>query len=742
MYGMPPQPSDASTGVDPVDAPGVEDAASTMRSVAKDGPPEAATAALVKRYQGLVLGWKKHHDKAFKRMRRDAAFATNRNGAQWRDAGIDVPLNGIDSTDERYVANITHRHIQAKVASLYAKNPRVKSVRNKKIDTVLWDGTPEMLQQAQQMVMSATQMAAAGQMPPPGLNVAAAQAVLQEANAIKQQHALLDKIGTTAEIMYHHFLDEGEPDFKSRAKKWVARTITTGVGWVKLDFQRERGYTPEMESPIRDLSLEIDRLQSQLEKVAEDEIPEGSADLAELQAQLARLQSQPDVVISEGLVFDFPKSWRVIVDDKCSQLPGLIGCMGMAHEFMSTPDDIREHYKVDIASEFKTYVAKDKDGKERKEACVWEVYDKRTGLMCVICEGYPDFLVAPGSPRINVKRFFPFFPLTFNEVESDDDADIYPPSDVSLLMPMQREYNRSREALRQHRIASQPGHVANATAFANEDDVKKMASRTPHEVVILKGFPVDKPIANVLQAIPLNTIDPNVYQVENSFQDIQRTIGDQEANLGGTSGNTATESSIAESSRMGTVDSNRSDLDMCLGELARAGRHVMLCEISPETAKQIAGDGAIWPHSTGAQIAEEISLNIVAGSSGKPNRDRDAANFQRMMPIAIQIPGLNPQWLGKQAVQLMDETVDLEDAYLAGLPSIMAMNAMTTAAATAPQPPTGNPATDPGQQGGKGGDNTQRPPGSQGGEHPGYPGGRPQPPPGAPGAGGPVPPTP
>jgi hypothetical protein len=694
---------------------------STIRSVAKDGQPPQSEQNLVKEILKKIDEWNKHHEKVFDKMKEDVRFAANKNGAQW------YGTKASPSTEE-YVANITFRHIQGRTGVLYAKNPRVKAKRRKRIDYKVWDGTKQQLQQAMQ-AMEVASKAASGQpsvqpgpdgkpmvTPPPPMpnpvDIQGAQAVLQEAQQVKAKRAMLDRIGKTAEILYQYYQGEGDPAFKKRAKAWVRRTLTCGVGWLKLDFERVRGpgeqqYRPEDKDNVDNLTSQLAHLQSELEKVADDETPDNSPRLVEIEAQLKALQEAAYIVVKEGLTFSFPKSWHVIPDDNCSQLSGLVGCWEIAEAMPMTPDEIREAYKVDVGKNFKHYSGKDKIGRDRIEAMTYEHYNRRTGLMCVVCEGYPGFLVAPTPPRVAIPRFFPYYPLAFNEMEGED-GEIFPPSDVELIKHQQREYNRSREALRQHRIASQPGHIANKSAFSNEEDVKKMKDRVPHEVTMLEGIG-DKDIKTVIMAVPLNTIDPNVYEVNQTFQDIQRTVGEAAANLGGTSKDaTATEASIGENSRLSTVESNKDDLDMVLTEVARDSAHVMLTQVSQETATKIAGEGAIWPAMTGENYSMEIYLEIVAGSSGRPNRDRDAANIERLFPLAIQTGEIRPGYLAEKVVETMDETVDLEDAILEGMPSILALNAMAKGGGAmmgAPgggdaPPPSGNPASDPTQQGG------------------------------------------
>jgi hypothetical protein len=404
---------------------------STIRSVAKDGQPPQAEANLVKEILKKIEDWKEHHKEVFRKMQEDVRFAANKHGSQWSGTKA-------NPDNESYVANITFRHIQGRTGVLYAKNPRVKAKRRKRIDYKVWDGTKQQIQQAMQAVdiakkaMSGQPSVAPGPggqpivTPPPPMpnpvDVQGAMAVLEEAQQVKAKRAMIDRIGKTAEILYQYYQGEGDPAFKKRAKAWVRRTLTTGVGWLKLDFERVRGpgeqqYRPEDKDNVDNLTAQLAHLQSELEKVADDETPDGSPRLAEIEAQLKALQEAAYIVVKEGLVFSFPKSWRVIPDDNCSQLTGLVGCWEIAEEMPMTPDEIREAYKVDVGKSFKHYNGKDKIGRDRIEAMTYEHYNRRTGLMCVVCEGYPGFLVAPAAPRVAVSRFFPYYPLAFNEME-------------------------------------------------------------------------------------------------------------------------------------------------------------------------------------------------------------------------------------------------------------------------------------------------------------------------------------
>jgi hypothetical protein len=209
-------------------------------------------------------------------------------------------------------------------------------------------------------------------------------------------------------------------------------------------------------------------------------------------------------------------------------------------------------------------------------------------------------------------------------------------------------------------------------------------------------------IANLIQGLQFINIDPNLYEVGSFFDDVLKVEGTQEANMGGTSGATATESSIAEQSRATSISSNVDDLDDFLTDVARASSQILLTELSGETVKEIAGPGAVWPELTATEIAQELWLTVRAGSSGKPNKAQEIQNFERMAPLLMQIPGISPSWLAREAIERLDDRIDLAEAYMGGMPSINAMNSLAGkpgAAAT----------NDPEQQGEQGADNAERP---------------------------------
>lgn len=672
----------------PIDAIAPAMAGADEAQAKTSNEPSEARRKLVSKWTGIVQGAKKKHDDAFKRMKEDLKFLS---GKQWSD----------DANESRYQANIVQRHIAQRVAALYAKNPVIKCKRRDTLDFTQWQGTMNEANALQQQVM----MAAQGGMPPDPNTMSTIQDIMQG----MQKRQLMDRLAQTMEIVAKYTLDEQLPPFKMSMKQLARRVCSTGVGYAKIGVQRFMQKRPEDVEKITDITqrlLEIARLSEQF---ASDSHTMGmlSAESEQLRLEMQAVQSNQDIVAREGIVIDFPKSTSIIVDPRCTYLRGFLGAKWVAHEFIMSVDDVQEIYGVELKNgKYTAYnnpenirlrMEENQNGDQKPvdQVCVWEIYSKTDGLVYVIAEGHNDFLKEPAEPIVKIERFWPFFVLAFNEIESEND--LYPLSDVRLLRPMQLEYNRLREGLREHRFANRP-LTAVPEGVLDPEDKLKLEARPSNGVVTLKGLQPGQRVQDILQPVGGPPIESTLYDTNPVFEDVLRVVGSQEANLGGTGGATATESSIAESSRMSALASNVDDLDDFLNELARAMGQVLLLQLSADTVKKIAGPGAVWPELSPQEIADELFLEVQSGSSGRPNKAAEIANIEKIVPMLIQIPGVSPEWLARELIRRMDDKLDVTDALTGGLQSIVAMNGQK-------QLGTGDPATDPNMQGAKGAGN-------------------------------------
>ncbi len=676
-------------------------------------PSQEGEEALVKRLRSRIEADAKHYKARFEQMERDMKVA--RTGQ--------TP----GTPDSFYKANITGRHINNTVAALYAKNPKPVARRRPRLDFQIWDENLTSLQTAlasvQALMGTGIQIdPMTGQ--PVTLDPVAQQSLdlLRDFEAGMQERRMFTATGKTLEVLFQYYLREQRPvDFKTAMKKVVRRAKVCGVAYVEIGFQREMEANATVQNQIADYRQQLQHLQMLGQKVDQAATGESAvtgreaeADAAELRAAISSLEKQQYVLIREGLTFDYPQANRVIPSCYCASVTGFLGADWLTVEYYYTADQIMKLFGVDMKKskaaryryDGKKMEGHDEDGqysldlndgqaKDANFVRVWKHYDRNTGSVYYIADGHPTFLRPPAPPDVYVEDFWPVYALTFNEVE--DPSMAIPPSDVELMMDPQAEYNRSRQGLREHRKAARPRYATPKGALDDESKVR-FRDAEAHDVVEFNPQGADPDVRKIIQQVPVSGVDPNLYQTGEIFTDVQLILGAQEAQFGAVSNATASEAAIADASRAASISSNVDDLDNFLSAVARGAGQVLLREVSPETAAKIAGRGAVWPTMNLEAIADEVYLEIEAGSSGRPNQAAEIANWERMLPFLIQMPAVTPEWLARETLRRLDDRMDLTDAITQSMPAIVALNRMA-------HPSPADPGAAPDQQGGEGADN-------------------------------------
>lgn len=664
-------------------------------SVAGEPQIDPARKALVEDWTRKVRDAKKHFEKDFKRIQECQYLARHGASKQWTASG-------------KYVNPIIPRHIDTSVSELYAKNPKPQVQRRKRLIFQLWDGTSEM-------AMMAAQNAPLGDMQ--------AQAVLEEIQAAKTEMKQLDDMAKTLEIVDTYYMSEQDVNFKAMLKKTLRRSKVAGVAYIKQDFQRIMGEA----KPAPDKIAKIDDIRSKIEEAERitamgqsGQLVEDSPEVERLRLILKDLEQPESILVREGPVVSALKATQVIVDPACYDLKTFAGANWIAVEYDMHPSAVSQTYSVDITGGFTRY---GKGAEADRLAKVWEIWDKTAQQVLTVADGYCDFLREPAEPEIRVDGFWTTRALVLSDGECDDEDEpsLYPLSDVWRMRPAQEAYNIAREGIREHRVAARPYYVT-AKGVIEEQDRAKLGVRAAHEVVELNVAASEQfDVNRLIQPGPTSPIDPNLYEVEGSFTDIQRAVGSQEANIGGLSGATATESSIAEASRTSSVNDAVDELDEFLSQLARDRGQIYLQQLQRPTVLEIVGPGAVWPEApmTREEASKDLMLDIKAGSSGRPNKAAELANLERAMPFVVQIPSINPKPLADKYLALLD--IDVDEATAEGMPSIMAINSALARQAGPGAQPTGDPATDPNAQGAAGAQNGPQAAGGNEGPQPEFP---------------------
>lgn len=644
----------------------------------------------VKAWIARIKDAERHWEPDFIRMRKNMEFVA---GIQW-DAQETIE-------SKRYVANMTIRMVNQKVATLYARNPSVVATRRKRLDFQLWDGKMETIMQAVGTAMSAQQQI--GFVPPE------AMALMNDYMRGKQLQELVDKICKTMEVVYQYEQDAQEPNFKTQAKAFVRRVSVCGVAYIKVLFCRD--YEEELTHSETNLSVieRAQRAQLILQKLAEGKIQDSDAQLEVLKSLVQSMGVEPldseAVRLKEHLVFDFPPATSVIPDKNCRNLKGFVGARYVAEKFFYPLDFVNAKYELDIkpGGEIKQY----KDGKpdetstqidgadqcsNKPTICLYQVYDLDTKSTFILCDGYKTYVQKPEPLTPTTSGFWQIFPLTFNDIETEPGcrSTIYPPSDVELIKHPQKEWNRSREGLRNQRKANAPKYMC-PKGTLTENDKEAISNANDNEVIELEGLPPGADPSKVFVPLQHAPIDPQVYDTRPLAEDAMLTTGQQESNMGPAQPNvTATVGTIAEQSRMTVSSSNVDDLDDCLSCVARCGGEMLLKEMSLETVQRIAGPGAVWPQQNQDDFVNQVQLEVVAASSGRPNKAIEVANFERVAPLLIQA-GANPQAIIREAIKRLDDRLDPTEFFPIPLPPAPALGGPVQGAEGQPTNGEGQP---------------------------------------------------
>lgn len=622
-----------------------------------DMPPEAGSPEET----AFVSKWLKTIDEdlvffrpAFTIMEENMKFA---EGIQWP---------GQTEHDERYVADITQAIVRRRVNTLYAKNPSIIARPHQRMDFAIWDEDEQTLARALQNPMDPMN----------------AQ-LLMDIQQGMEKRALIKKLGRTLEIVIKHQIRQQQPNFKREMKRMLRREEITAVGYIKLDYQRDMDVKPDVEAQIADMGNRLAQIRHLQEEMTEGDECDYNAQAEELRIAIESLHTQKYILRKEGAVFRFPKSDNIIPSRNCIQLEGFVGSPYLTERYWLTDEEIQKIYGVDVRASAQSHVSDNRDakwslknvmteknriGRPKDAREVFEVQDRDTGSIFTICRGHDGYLQPPAAAEIITEQFFNIYPICFNETESK--TSIFPRSTVRLVMHQQREFNRSKEALRQHRIASKPLY---ASAFGSMDEADKegLAHHDAHDLLELTGLQPGQKIDDLFGMVKKHGIDPNVYSTEDVFADVTKIVGESSSTLGATSSSTATESTIAEASNQSNSGSNADDQDDILSMLMNDVGHNLLINMDPQTVQKIAGRGAVWPSTPDDEIIGDVYCDIVAGSSGRPNRAAEGAALQRLYPLLLQVPGMKPEWLARKGIQAIDDNVDLTDAWLEGLPPII-----------------------------------------------------------------------
>ena len=445
-----------------------------------------------------------------------------------------------------------------------------------------------------------------------------------------------------------------EARLKKKAKRCVMAACVSPPAILKVTYQRCIGAGPIGQDRINDQQDNIIRLEHELDEVARDPHDEESA--AEAEQIVRGLMSRAELAFGEGLVLDFVHPEDFVWDDAIATPADLERADWCAQriwmreeqaEALFGPDakDALEkatHYARPRGNEEEEWKA-DAGGENEQWVAVWEYWDRSLGRVFTWAEGGDRWLREPFTPRTGL-RFFPFFPL----ILFDDDQG-KPLSLVDLLAELQKEYDETRKALREHRARAMPRFAVNAE-FIEPADLKKLARAEAWELVPLR-LAGTTGIDQVIQQFRAPLPQPQLYDTGIIRAEMDAVSGVQDAMRGGViKAKTATEAAIIQQGMSGRIGEMRDRIEDWLEDIARYAVSLILLHMDSETASMILGKPVVMPAADVDHAQRLFEIEIQAGTTGKPNEAIERQNWMQLLPLLTQ--------LYQQAMQMMQAGQD------------------------------------------------------------------------------------
>ena len=485
------------------------------------------------------------------------------------------------------------------------------------------------------------------------------------------------KFAATAEKVIRKMLVE-EGKLKKRAKANIRSTMVTSIGVLKVLYQKEYRGDPIAVRRIEDTQDNLARVEALIQQLKKTDDPtELAKKRDELSANLTALSSNNEVRIYKGFTVDRMKSEDFLVlDDNVAEFDEYVEAAALGHKIWMTVADARARFGLEPHAATK-YGRPRTDANQKTDdtpadeqfICVVEVWDKQAGVVRTTAKGMNRWLREPYAPDCVPQRWYPFYVLGFNLTEGC----WRPLSDVELLTSLQDEYDRTRQNYADVREKAVPRRVGRKGGNLSEQDVKNLVDSGNKDWVFVEGNP-SVPISQDVMELKGLTIDPMAYDTAQIRDDMDLVSGTSDAGRANlVKAKTLGEAEImaeAMQSRMGERRDTHEDL---LSEMGESCLEVALRDLSIDEARQLAGPEAQWPETQESveTIFRQVSVKVRAGSSGKPNQQREREQWGQLLPViektmtaVAEMRAQGNYDMAEAAIELLRETLRRYDENL------------------------------------------------------------------------------
>ena len=542
------------------------------------------------------------------------------------------------------------------------------------------------------------------------------------------EYRIADLFSQTLQIVLNESLKKAE--LKKIAKQVLRSCMTSKIGIVKVTYQRDYYTDPLVSRQFNDAQDSLAAMKSDIKQLMDNNEYTGEKDqlVEEVENTIASLQANVEVMQREGLNLGFIRPEDFRMDTSLDTLQDYDQAKWIANVTWMTPPDVMDRFDLTKEDMEKfTIYRRTQDGivnRLRRDQmpsssssedvnlamAVWEYWDRTTQTVYTWVDGCEKWVKEPFYPQRMGSKFFPYFVLGLNWIDGEE----WPVSETELLMSLQDEYNTIRTQQAKHRELSAPFFIADASRV-NYEDIEVFSNASIGEIALINASGQD--VRSVFQPSNPPPMNPAVYDTTALRTDMEWISGLGDAQRGGIMrAKTATEANIQQAGLATRVAEKVDITEGWLKDLAWFAAEILLQELTPQKAIEIAGPHAFWPMLNKQQLYDSVYLDIAAGSTGMPDTDAEKMRWIELMPIIMQniqfvqqirqmgIPDqFNPYiQLLEETFKRFDERIDI-GKFLPPLPEEMqkammqdqvmqqAMGNSTGSAGSASQPPQAAP---------------------------------------------------
>jgi len=473
---------------------------------------------------------------------------------------------------------------------------------------------------------------------------------------------------TLQAVLNRIFINDGR--LKKRAKAAIRAAMTVGAGWVKLSWQKDIRRDPIIENRIADAQDNLRRIRQLIADIEDGDESrcELEAKQGELEQQIAALNDQAEVMLASGLVLDNVLTEDIFVlDDTLTDFDGYEQADAIAHRVWMTAERYKESFGKEPPEKAARYGQDKRErGQSRNDAdkvelvAVFEVWDRQSQTVYTLCSGADEWARAPYRPEVFGRRFYPFFALAFNLVDGSRE----PLPDAELLIELQDEYNTTRTNFAEHRRENLPVRVFRKSGDLTDSDIRALANRAANQWIGIEGDP-SKPIQQDVAILQNPPVDPGTYDVQPILRDAEMVMGAGDAAKGTINkAKTATEAEIMAQGLQSRVGERQDVVEDWIGDMANMAAELCLQMMSRAEVAAIAGQDCVWPQLTKDEVFSLVSIQIRAGSTGKPNRNREREQWSQMLPQIqqavqqiMQLRQAGQNDMAETVIKLLEETL-------------------------------------------------------------------------------------